>query len=96
MADEDEVLAAIKKYIIENFPDATIEQWEDVKQDSLNFRIIENDKTYTLRVMQECYLEDSLQDMHTMLENYNVAQVLRDIIDFPIVVTNSGCIFGSP
>ena len=46
--------------------------------------------------MNECIVGLKTDEVKPMLENFNVAQVLRDIGDFPIVVTNSGCIFGSP
>ncbi len=86
----------IQEYIIEHFPNAKIEQWEHEKKESINFRIFEKDKTFVLRVMDECLVGIELQEIKSMLENYNTAQILRDIGDFPIVVTNSGCIFGSP
>ena len=86
----------ILDYISEHFPDATIEEWEHEKKESLNFRIHENEVTYVLRVMDECFENQQITDIKPMLESYNVAQVVRDIRDFPIVVTNSGCIFGSP
>ena len=86
----------IIEYINEHFPDATAEEWQHEKQESINFRIIEDEKVYVLRVMNECLVGLKINEVKPMLEDYNVAQVLRDIGDFPIVVTNSGCIFGSP
>lgn len=86
----------IEEYIKEYFPNATSEKWQHEKQESINFKIFESERVYILRVMNECL--DGLQanEIKSMLENYNVAQVMRDIGDFPVVVTNSGCIFGSP
>lgn len=86
----------IIEYISENFPDAEIEEWQHEKKESLNFRIHEHSATYVLRVMDECFVNQQVVDIKPMLESYNVAQVMRDIRDFPIIVTNSGCIFGSP
>ncbi len=86
----------ILEYISEHFPDASVEEWEHEKKESLNFRIHENATTYILRVMDECFVNQQVTDIKPMLESFNVAQVVRDIRDFPIVVTNSGCIFGSP
>ena len=86
----------IREYILEHFPNANIEEWEHEKNESINFRIHENDVTYVLRVMDECLDKLELVDIKPMLESYNVAQVVKDIRDFPIIVTNSGCIFGSP
>jgi len=86
----------ILDYISTNFPGATVEQWEHEKKESLNFNILENEKTFVLRVMHECLVDINVSEVEQLLENYNAAQVLRDIGDFPIVVTNMGCIFGSP
>jgi len=86
----------ILEYISEHFPNSKIEEWEHEKNESLNFRIHDNEVTYVLRVMEECFENQLITDIKSMLESYNVAQVLRDIGDFPIIVTNSGCIFGSP
>ena len=86
----------IKEYIDEHFPNATAEEWQHEKKESINFRITEEEKVYVLRVMDECLVGLNSNEIKPMLENYNVAQVMRDIGDFPIVVTNSGCIFGSP
>jgi len=56
----------------------------------------EIDVIYVLRVMDEFLEQHPPAEIKSMLESYNVAQVVRDIRDFPIIVTNSGCIFGSP
>ncbi len=96
MATRTECTKPILEYISEHFPDAKIEQWEHEKNESLNFSIHEKEAAYTLRVMDECFENQQPEDIRAMLESFNVAQVVRDIRDFPIVVTNSGCIFGSP
>lgn len=86
----------ILNYISKHFPDATVEEWEHEKKESLNFNILDNEKTFVLRVMHECLVDIDVGEIEPLLENYSTAQVLRDIGDFPIVVTNMGCIFGSP
>jgi len=86
----------ILDYISEHFPNASIEEWEHEKNESLNFNILDKEVTYVLRVMHECLENQQVADIKPMLESFNVAQVVRDIGDFPIIVTNSGCIFGSP
>ncbi|MCZ6565170.1 MAG: hypothetical protein O6852_03435 [Gammaproteobacteria bacterium] len=96
MPHDVDITRAIQEYLAEQFPNATTEEWEHEKQESINFNILENGKTYVLRVMDECLVALRAEEVKPMLENYNVAQVMRDIGDFPIVVTNSGCIFGSP
>ena len=96
MATNSDFSKAIIEYICEHFPDATVEEWEHEKKESFNFRIYENEVTYVLRVMDECIENQQIADIKPMFESYNVAQVVRDIRDFPIIVTNTGCIFGSP
>ncbi len=96
MARNSEFTQPILEYISEYFPNASIEEWEHEKNESLNFRIHENEVTYVLRVMDECFVNQQAEDIKSMLVSFNVAQVVRDIRDFPIIVTNSGCIFGSP
>ena len=86
----------ILNYISKHFPGATVEEWEHEKKESLNFNILENEKKFVLRVMHECLVDIEVNEVEPLLENYNAAQVLRDIGDFPIVVTNMWCIFGSP
>ncbi len=96
MAARSEFTKPILEYILEHFPGANIEEWEHEKNESLNFSIHENEVAYTLRVMDECFENLQPEDIKLMLESFNVEQVMRDIRDFPIIVTNSGCIFGSP
>ena len=96
MSHDIDIVNSIQEYLAANFVDASIEQWEHEKQDSINFNVSENATTYILRVMNESIEGLDESEVKTMLENYNVAQVMRDIGDFPIVVTKSGPIFGSP
>ncbi len=93
---DSEFTKPIIEYIAEHFPNAEIEEWQHEKKESLNFRIHDSNVIYVLRVMDECFVNQQLVDIKPMLEGYNVAQVVRDIRDFPVIVTNSGCIFGSP
>ena len=96
MFDRSVFVEPVIEYIVENFPDPKIEQWEHEKNESLNFNVDVNDATFILRIMDECLLDIEVSEVKALLVSYNVAQVMLDIRDFPIVVTNSGCIFGSP
>ena len=96
MYDRSAFVEPVIEYINEHFSSPNIEQWKHEKNESLNFNIDENDITFTLRIMDECLWDIEVSEVKELLANYNVAQVMRDIRDFPIVVTNSGCIFGSP
>ncbi len=91
-----DIVSSIQAYLAANFVNAIIEQWEHEMQESINFNVTENTKTYVLRVMHESIEGLQAEEVKTMLENYNTAQVMRDLGDFPIVITKSGCIFGSP
>ncbi|MEM7402155.1 MAG: hypothetical protein AAF304_09430 [Pseudomonadota bacterium] len=96
MFDRSAFIEPVAEYINEHFSSPIIKQWEHEKNESLNFKIDENEITFTLRIMDECLRDIEVTDVKDLLASYNVAQVMRDIRDFPIVVTNSGCIFGSP
>ena len=96
MSGDVNIVNAIQDYLAANFVDASIEEWQHEKQESINFNVIEKTQTYVLRVMNESIEGLQADEVKTMLENYNTAQVMRSLGDFPIVVTNSGCIFGSP
>ena len=96
MSDDKDIVRAIRAYLAANFKAASIDQWEHEKQESINFKITDKDREYVLRVMNETLEGLQAGEVQTMLERYNTAQVMRDLGDFPIVVTNSGCIFGSP
>ena len=96
MATREECSHPVLEYISEHFPNASVEEWEHEKNESLNFNILDNETNFVLRVMDECFENQQVADIKPMLESFNVAQVVRDIRDFPVIVTNSGCIFGSP
>ena len=96
MSHDTDIVSSIQEYLATNFVEASIEQWEHEKQESINFNVTEKTNTYVLRVMNESIEGLQASEVKTMLENYNAAQIMRDIGDFPIVVTKSGCIFGSP
>ena len=96
MSHDIDIVNSIQEYLTTNFDDASIEQWEHEKQESINFNVTKKANTYVLRVMNESIEGLDTSEVKTMLENYNVAQIMRDIGDFPIVITKSGPIFGSP
>lgn len=96
MLHNPDIIKSIQEYLVEHFPNASVEQWQDENQESINFRVVESNETYILCVMDECLKDLQADKVKLMLRDYNAAQIMRDIGDFPIVVTNSGCIFGSP
>jgi len=96
MFARSEFSKSILDYISKHFPGANTEEWEHERNESHNFHIHDKEVTYVLRVMDECLENQQPADIELMLESFNVAQVVRDIRDFPIIVTSSGCIFGSP
>lgn len=96
MLREENIAVLVEEYLTEYFPDAIIEHWRHEGLESIQFRVVENSDTYILRLMDECLNGLQEDEVKPMLENYNVARVMRDIGDFPTVVTRNGCIFGSP
>ena len=66
MEHNAKVAQSIVEYINLHFKDATIEQWEHEKKESINFNIIENDRTYILRVMNECIQNIEAEEVITL------------------------------
>ncbi len=96
MLHEENIVVLVEEYLGEHFPGAAIERWRHEGLESIQFRVVEDSGMYILRVMDECLNGLRGDEVKPMLEGYNVAQVMRDIGDFPTVVTRNGCIFGSP
>jgi len=51
---------------------------------------------YIVSVLDEAVENIESAAVTELLDSYSVADVMRNIGDFPVVVTCSGCIFGSP
>ncbi len=83
----------ILAYLDQEFPGFAIN--EETDSESYCFRLKDNQQTYFLRVMFSA-VDDDASSFMLQLEQYAVASTMRGLGDFPVVVTESGCIFGSP
>lgn len=84
----------IYNYLVEEFPEFTIA--EEKHEDSYCFRVTKQEDSHYLRVMFVAINSEHAIDLRTQLEQYAVSSTMRGLGDFPVVVTESGCIFGSP
>jgi len=88
----------IHDYLVEEFPEFTIS--EEKHKDSYCFRLnskkSKQQDSHFLRVMFVAIHSEHAIDLRTQLEQYAVSSTMRGLGDFPVVVTESGCIFGSP
>ena len=85
---------SIVEYLKREFP--LFEITEEKNKDSYCFRLKDNSSSYFLRVMFSAILIDDYQHTIDMLEQYAVSNTMRGLGDFPVVVTEQGCMFGSP
>lgn len=85
---------AIQVYLTQEFPEFSIQ--EEKYQDSYCFRLNKSTESYCLRVMFSALDTDNQEDIHTQLEQFSVTSTMRSLGEFPVVLTESGCIFGSP
>ena len=91
---QTEIRNVILEYLSQEFPDYTIT--EEIDKESYCFRVVSDQKSYFLRVMYSAIECSTSTDLTTLFEQYAVASTMRGLGDFPVVVTESGCIFGSP
>jgi hypothetical protein len=84
----------IREYLAEEFPEYSIS--EEKHEDSYCFRVSKQQDSYYLRVMFVAIHNEHAIDLRTQLDQYAVSSTMRSLGDFPVVVTESGCIFGSP
>lgn len=85
---------SILSYLEAEFPDFNIE--EQSEDESYCFRLMNDSNTHFLRVMYSATEGIDSKQIITQLEQYAVASTMRGLGDFPVVVTEQGCMFGSP
>lgn len=84
----------IEQYLNSHFAGAEIRIVRGQKDDAFLCHIQDSDgEAYELVVMDEA-LSGNPEEMLALLERYGPAQVLREVVGFPITVTRSGCIIG--
>lgn len=85
---------ALIDYLSEEFGGADINELTD--EDSYSFSVVSNGQRYFLRVMLDGVSGLSADMISDTMQSFSVSQTMRSLGDFPVVVTQSGCIFGSP
>ena len=85
---------AIMAYLQSEFPTFNIE--EQLEEESYCFRLTSESSSYFLRVMYSVTQGLSKEEMLVQFEQFAVASTMRSLGDFPVVVTEQGCMFGSP
>lgn len=89
-----EIRDVIVSYLEAEFPECSIN--EQQSEDSYCFRVIKENNSYFLRVMYTAIISEQPNDVVELLEQYAPANTMRGLGDFPVVVTEQGCMFGSP
>lgn len=85
---------AILEYLGDEFPAYTIH--EETQEDSYCFKLEGDSRAYFLRVMFSAVASDDEKSIAMLLTQYAAADTMRGLGDFPVVVTDQGCMFGSP
>lgn len=89
-----EVRDSILAYLQREFSDCLIQ--EESNQDSYCFRLKSEKQSYFVRVMFDAIEHPGPAELTSQFERLAVADTMRGLGDFPVVVTEYGCIFGSP
>lgn len=85
---------AILVYLQKEFPAFSIREEKD--KSSYCFRLLKESDTHFVRVMYTAIEDFDPSELIIQLEQYAVADTMRGLGDFPVVVTEQGCMFGSP
>ena len=86
----DEVLSYLKA----EFSEFDIQEEKD--KESYCFRLTKKSDMHFVRVMYSATKNSDANEIVPQLEQYAVASTMRSLGDFPVVVTEQGCMFGSP
>ena len=89
-----EIRDIIQLFLQREFPDCSIQ--EETNPDSYCFRLSGESQSYFVRVMYTAIESSEPQALVSQFERLAVADTMRGLGDFPVVVTECGCIFGSP
>ena len=81
-------------YLQQEFPDCRIQ--EESNDDSYCFRLTGENQSYFVRVMYTAIESPDPVELNSQFKRLAVADTMRGLGDFPVVVTEYGCIFGSP
>ena len=89
-----EIRDAVLSYLKVEFSEFDIQ--EEQEKDSYCFRLTKQSDSHFIRVMYSATQGNEASEIGPQLEQYAVASTMRGLGEFPVVVTEQGCIFGSP
>ncbi len=89
-----EIRDAVLSYLEVEFSDFDIQEEQD--KESYCFRLTKQTDSHFIRVMYSATQHTDASEIGSQLEQYAVASTMRGLGDFPVVVTEQGCMFGSP
>ena len=89
-----EIRDAVLTYLKIEFPEFDIQEQQD--KESYCFRLASQSESHFIRVMYSATQSNEASEIGPQLEQYAVASTMRGLGDFPVVVTEQGCMFGSP
>ena len=69
---------------------------EEANSDSYCFRLSGDNQSHFVRVMYNAIESHDPEELTSQFERLAVADTMRGLGEFPVVVTEHGCIFGSP
>jgi hypothetical protein len=88
----DPKLEIILDYLRDEFPGFSIVQSSD-DPNGYTFQLRNGDESHLVTMQEDFIKEHDGLEIKTCLEDYRVAAVLRNVGEFQVLVTNSGCIF---
>ncbi|MFK7794193.1 MAG: hypothetical protein AB8B89_02480 [Gammaproteobacteria bacterium] len=89
-----EIRDAVLSYLKSEFIGFDIQEQKD--NESYCFRLTKASDSHFIRVMYSATQSSAGSEIGTQLEQYAVASTMRGLGEFPVVVTEQGCMFGSP
>jgi hypothetical protein len=89
-----EIRDAVLLYLKTEFSEFDIQEEQD--KESYCFRLTKQSDTHFIRVMYSATQRCEASEIGSQFEQYAVASTMRGLGDFPVVVTEQGCMFGSP
>lgn len=94
MADEALIKQAVHKYLSQHFQSVEIKRTGRLPGENGGtvLSIVTDEDEYELRLMDEITAARDVGTIVTMLEEALTAQVMRDLVGFPVTVNRNGCV----
>ncbi len=85
-------LEIVLDYLQSEFPDYSIVDYLD-ETGGYTFRLLKGEQSHLITVQSEFLAQKDISQINTCLQDFRVASVLRDVGEFQVLISNSGCIF---